>query len=644
MTVPVTSAAWGCKPFRWRLWRAVALFVLAAFANAEPTGLPTDRHYPGTISLHVDVTDLDHRIFRVRELIPVAPGPLTLWYPKWLPGVHSPSGPIEALTGLTIRGNSGRLQWHRDPVQTHAFHLEVPPDTAQIEIEFQFASPTRPNHGRVVVTPEIVGVQWEKVLLYPADYASTHIAIAPTLRVPAGWGIGTSLEAKRRDADTVHFSTVQLETLVDSPVFAGKHYTRIDLAPDAKVPVNLDIVADAADELIMPSDQLELHRKLIREAYAAFGAPPYSRYHFLLAISDSFGGIGLEHLSSSENGVRAGWLRDADATEAYRTLLPHELAHSWNGKFRRPADLTTAGFELPMQGSLLWVYEGMTQYWGVVLAARSGLCSQDVTIGALAALAAKMADHRPGRQWRTLADTSHEPVMKFGAVPWPSWQRTYDYYDEGLLLWLDIDTKLRELTRGARSLDDFARTFFEIQHRRPGPATYTFADIVTTLSSIAPYDWERWVREMLESTDHGAPLAGVERAGWRLVFREEPSSYTAKHGRYHGLTDFSHSIGLILDKDARVSEVVWGSPAFEAGLSTAVSIVAVNGRAYSADALDRALRAAAANRGSIDVLVRELDRYRTVTISSRSGARHPHLERIPGRPDLLTGILTARTR
>lgn len=642
MTRPPASTVWASGSPRWRCWRVVALLLFVMVANAPAAEPTSDRPYPGTIALHVDVTDLDRRIFRVREIIPVAPGPMTLWYPRWLPGVHSAGGPIEALAGLTIRGNGRRLSWRRDPVQTHAFHLEIPADVTQLDIDFQFTSPTRREHGRVVVTPEIVGVQWEKVLLYPNGHASTRIAFAPTLRVPPGWGVGTSLEPERREADTVRFRTVQLETLVDSPVFAGKHFTRIDLAPGAKVPVNLDIVGDAAEELVMSSEQLQLHRKLINEAYATFGAPRYARYHFLLSISDDFGGIGLEHLSSSENGVRTGWLRDWDAAEAYRTLLPHELAHSWNGKFRRPADLTTTSLELPMQGSLLWVYEGMTQYWGVVLAARSGLCSRDAMIGALAALAAKLQEHRPGRQWRALADTTNEPVMKFGAVPWPSWQRTYDYYDEGLLLWLDIDTKLRELSRGARSLDDFARAFFQVEQPGAGPATYTLADVVATLNTIAKHDWEAWLREALESNDNGAPFAGLERAGWRLVFRAEPSSYTAKHNRYHGITDFGHSIGLMLDQDARISEVIWGSPAFDAGLSTAVSVVAVNGRAYSADVLERTIRAANADTAPIELLVREQDRYRTVSLRRTSGVRHPHLERIPGRPDLLTRILTSR--
>ena len=626
------------------------LLLLVGQAHATAAGVqvpaPKDVPYPGVIQLHVDATDLDHRVFRVRESIPVAaPGRMTLLYPKWLPGNHSTTGPIDKLAGLIIHGNTGeRLEWQRDPVEMYALHVDVPAGVTQLELEFQFLTPTDTSQWRVVMTPDLLGLQWEKALLYPAGYYARQIPVEASIRLPAGWQFASALRGANRTGDTVRFSTVPLETLVDSPLFAGSYYRRVELDTSAKGPVRLNIFADAPEELQATDEQLEKHRRVVREAVDLFGARHFQEYDFLLAISDHFTGIGLEHHQSSENGVGLGYFTDWDSNGNGRDLLPHEMIHSWNGKFRRPADLWTPSYEVPMGPSLLWVYEGMTEYLGAVLASRSGLWSPELTRDILARYAANYDCGRAGRQWRNLQDTTQEPILNYrGRQSYQSWQRSKDYYTEGLFVWLDVDTKIRELTRGRRSLDDFARAFYGVEDGRIEPLTYTFDDVVATLNSVAPYDWTTLLRTRLDGHGSRAPLEGLERGGWRLVFKDEPSASVKESDSADGTQNFLYSLGVNLGKDGKVGEVFWDSVAFRAGVAPGMTVVAVNGKAYTHARLKDALKAGKADpKLPTELLVRSADTFRAIRLDYHDGLRYPHLERIEKTPDLLSSIMKPR--
>jgi predicted metalloprotease with PDZ domain len=617
-----------------------------ATATGEPIPAPQDVAYPGVIQLHVDATDLDHRVFRVNESIPVTgPGRTTLLYPKWLPGNHSTTGPIDKLAGLIIHGNTGaRLEWHRDPVEMHAFHVDVPAGVTQLDLQFEFVTPTDTSQWRVVMTPDLLGLQWEKALLYPAGFYVRRIPVDATIRLPAGWQFASAMPRAERTGDSVRFATVPLETLVDSPLYAGPHYRRVELDPNPTAPVRLNIFADTAEELQATDEQLEKHRRVAREAVALFGARHFHQYDFLLAISDHFTSIGLEHHESSENGVGLGYFTDWDSNGNGRDLLPHEMTHSWNGKFRRPADLWTPSYEVPMGPSLLWVYEGLTEYWGVVLAGRSGLWSPELTRDILARYAANYDVGRAGRQWRNLQDTTQQPIVNYrGAQSYESWQRGKDYYTEGIFVWLDVDTKLRELTHGRRSLDDFARVFYGVEDGRIEPLTYTFDDVVAALNSVAPQDWATLLRSRLDGHGPGAPLEGLQRGGWRLAFRDEPTPSIKESEAAGGTQNFLYSLGLSLGKDGKVADVFWDGVAFKAGIGPGMFVVAVNGKAYTHSRMKDALKAAKVDpKLATELLVRSADTFRAVSLDYHDGLRYPYLERIGKTPDLLSSILQPR--
>lgn len=632
-----------------RTGTVVSLLMLLFLHAASPiraanAPAPRDVPYPGVLTLHVDATDLDRRLFRARETIPVAPGALTLYFPQWLPGQHGPRGAIDAFAGLTITGNGHRIDWMRDPANVYAFRVQVPKGVETLELEFQFASPQNPDQGRITMTPEILGVQWEQVLLYPAGYYVSRISVAPSLTLPAQWGFGTALAVEQTNGNTVRFRTVSLETLIDSPLFAGKYFTQLNLDSGAREPVRLSVFAETPDELAIQPEQLAAHQKLVKEADLVFGRRYFDQYDFLLATSNAFGGIGLEHRRSSENAVRSGYFKSWDKTVTRRSLLPHEMVHAWNGKFVRPADLWTPNYNTPMQDSLLWVYEGQTQFWGQVLSARSGLWNDAITKGSLATLAANLQDRRQGRSWRPLQDTTNQPIITARRpLSFASWQRTEDYYDEGLLLWLDVDSRIRELTVERRSIDDFALAFFGNRPNTEQPALYTFDDVVKTLNAVAAFDWAAWLRQRLASTDPEAPLEGLTRAGWKLSYADTPNEFLQKADEVGETTTLSYSLGVVLDKDAKLTDVVWDSPAFKAGLTTSMTVIAVNGRAYNPGLLKDAITAAKSSKTAVELLVRSADRFKTIAVPYFEGLRYPVLERIEGTADRLSVLLKPRT-
>src|SRR6476620_2612700 len=548
---------------RVRLGSALLLAGLAAPALAD-VAAPQDTPYaPGTITLQVDATDLGQRIFRVRETIPVAAGALTLLYPQWLPGNHSPSGPIDKLAGLRITAAGKPLAWKRDPLNVYAFHIDVPEGVSSIQADYQFLTPTEGAQGRVVMTPNMLNLQWNAVVLYPAGHFAHRIQYDASVTYPAGFTAATALDIAQRAAsrgggDVVHYTPVPLDILVDSPVYAGRYFRQIDLAPGAKVPVRLNVVADAPKYLETKPEQLAQHRALVTQALKLYGAQHYDHYDFLFSLSDQMSGNGLEHQRSSEDGEDSNYFTDWDAKVGFSDLLAHEYTHSWNGKYRRPADLWTPNYNVPMQDSLLWVYEGQTQYWGNVLTGRSGMRPAQASLDALALVAATYRDNRPGLGWRAVQDTTNDPIIsQRRPKPYRNYQLSEDYYSAGQMIWLEADVRIRTLTHGKKSLDDFAHAFFGINDGQwQQQATYTFDDVVKTLDGVVHDDWATFLRDRL---DGKVPLTGgIEAGGWKLVYGDEPNAYAkglAKDAK--GAADFVYSLGLSVGKDGKIGEVRW---------------------------------------------------------------------------------------
>ena len=598
------------------------------------------------IVLNVDASNVAQQIFQIKASIPAAPGEMTLLYPQWIPGNHGPSGPLNQLAGLRLSANGQNLEWRRDPVNMFAFHVTVPAGASTLEAQYQFLSPVEANQGRITMTRDMLGVQWQAMTLYPAGKPTREISVQPNLTLPAGWQFGSALEVQSQAAtpqgQQVVFKPLDLETLVDSPLFAGRHFKRIDLDPGARFPVHLNLVADSADSLEATPEQIAPHRALMQQAYKLFASRHYKHYDFLLAQSDEFGGIGREHQQSSENGVKPGYFSDWDKTAPVRVLLPHELTHSWNGKFRRPAGQDTPDFNTPLQNSLLWVYEGQTQYWGNVLAARSGLVDPAHMRDLFAATAARY-DVAPGRNWRSMGDTTNDPVINARRPQgWSSWQRDEDYYMEGALVWLDVDTLIRELSHERRSLDDFARAFFGVNDGSTTPLPYTFEDVVAALNKVQPHDWATFLRNRVEGHGPGAPLDGLARAGWKLVYRDTPTAFLKADEERAKSTDLTYSLGMVIDKDGKLGRLLWDGPAFKAGLSGNTTLLAVNGTAYTPKLLKAAITAARDGKNGsapINLLVKKGKQFQTVALDYHGGLKYPQLERIPGTTDRLGAIL-----
>lgn len=582
-----------------------------------------DTPYPGTITLDVDATDTDRGIFRVHETIPVAAsGAMTLLYPKWLPGNHSPSGQIDKLAGLVIRSGGRIVPWTRDPVDVFAFHIDVPQGAKRLDVEFQFLSATKGDQGPVLAGHDVLRVEWNLVSLYPAGYFTRQIPIAATVKYPAGFTAYAGLPSSNTGS-TYTYQKTNYEILVDSPTVAGRYYKSWQLSPR----VSLDTVADTPDQLAATPAQIDAHRRLVDQAVKTFGAQHYDNYHFLFSISDQIGGQGLEHHRSSEDGVGLGYFTDWDNQIGVRNLLPHEYTHSWDGKFRRGADLWTPDYRAPMGDSLLWVYEGQTQFWGYVLQARSGLVSKQDTLDAYAAILG-IYDLAPARTWRPLIDTTNDPtISQRRPKGWVSWQRSEDYYNEGLMVWMEVDAMLRQKSGGTKSIDDFARAFFGVRDGDYGELTYTFDDVARTLNGIVPYDWAGFLQTRLTETGKPAPTQGFVMDGYKLVYAAEPTPFFKQAEKRRG-TDVSYSIGLVVNKDGDVTSSIWDGPAFKAGIATGTTIMAIGDQAYSSDRLKAAIIAAQTAKEPIRLTVKTGDRYRQLAIDYHGGPRYPRLQKI----------------
>ena len=601
---------------------------------------PRDTPYPGTIQLTVDASDVTRGIFKIRQHVPVfAAGDFVMLYPKWIPGGHTPRSDIKNITGFRPSANGKPLDWVRDDLEVTAFHINVPAGVTAIDLDYQYVTATDTNQGRTVATPDMASIQWLSNSMYPAGYFVRQIPVQASVIVPPGWKVATALRPVATSATRVDYPATSYEILVDSPLIAGAHYRRIDLSPD----VAIDVIADNADELAAKPEQIAAHKRLVEQAVKLFGAQHYDHYDFLLTISDYLGGNGLEHHRSSEDGVDRGYFTDWDNKLGDRNLLPHEYVHSWNGKYRRGANLWTPDYRTAMQDELLWVYEGQTQFWGYILGARSGMLSKQDTLDAIAATAATYSTGRPGRAWRPLVDTTNDPIIASRApIPWRSWQRSEDYYSEGQLIWIDVDRIIRQQSGGKRSIDDFARAFFGMRDRDYGELTYTFDDVVATLTNVQPYDWQSYLRAKVYGLAPQAPLEGITQGGYQLTFTAEPTKWIKSGEKENKNNDLTYSGGLVVGNDGKVSSVLWDSAAFNAGITVGAELVAVNGRKFSPDSLKSAIKAAAANGASPELLVHDGEIYRTVKLDWHGGLRYPRLEKTGKGPGTLDALLAPR--
>jgi predicted metalloprotease with PDZ domain len=608
-----------------------------------PIIAPADTPYPGTISLLVDVTNLTDRVLNVQETIPVKGRDITLLYPEWLPGTHSPSNPVGALAGLVVTANGKRIPWVRDRVNMYAFHVELPQDATKLEINFQFLASLDSKRSRI--SSKFADVTWNSVLLYPAGYFSRDIKFEAGLRLPEGWKFASALEVKAENGNLVRFKETTLNTLIDSPLYAGVNFKRVDLSTGPDNPVYLDVFADKPADLEITPEELQYHKNLVIEAQKLFNSHHYDHYDFLFSVSDAVGGKGLEHHQSSEDGSRANYFTDWGAGVAGRALLPHEYTHSWNGKFLRPADLWTPNFNEPMRNDLLWVYEGLTDYYGNVLAARSGMRTPEQGRDVWAQIAAGF-EISPGRTWRSLNDTTNEPIVSsHGAAPetWVSWQRSYDYYPESDLIWLDADTKIRELSGGKKSLDDFAKLFFGINNGSYVTVGYTLDDLVKVLNTVQPYDWAGFFRTRVYEVNPSVPENGFTQGGYRLVYNDNEPEWLKKTEMVRG-TSFSTSLGFSVKADSpdshgSLDSVVWDSLAFKAGMTPDMQLQAVNDQKYTAAGLRETILAAEKSKEPIKLLLKRGDEFVTISLDYHGGMRYPHLERVETTPDRLDAIL-----
>jgi predicted metalloprotease with PDZ domain len=617
-----------------------------ALVNSIPAA--QDIAYPGgPITLDIDASDTVRAVYRVTETIPVAPGTasLVLMLPRWLPGNHSPTGSMDQLVDVRFFVDGQPIAWRRDPVEVFAFHLTLPAGTHQVVAKFIHTSPLQPGEGRISMTNEMLSLQWQRMSLYPAGYYVRQIRIKPRVTFPAGWSVATALDGRTQAGAATIWAETDYSTLIDSPVFAGVNFKRFDLGHH----VALNVVADKPANLAIAPENLKRFSAMVDEALLTFGSRHFDHYDFLLALTDRMGGIGLEHHRSSENSMAPDALTDWAGRDFDRNVLPHEMTHSWNGKFRRPATLWTPDYRTPMQDNLLWVYEGQTQFWGWVLAARSGVQSKDVVLG-LFANTAGLFTQWPGREWRSVEDTTFDPIIAMRSPkPFPSMDRNEDYYTEGALVWLEVDQIIRAGTHGHKGLDDFARAFFGIHDGDWGVVTYDEGDVIAALNEIYPHDWAGFFKNRIATAGQPAPLAGIEMAGYRLVFRDTPNPFDKARmadGKYLSLI---HSLGIVIDKDNKVGGCRWDSPAFNAGLVSGAKIIAVNGMTYDQDTIKDAIIAARTGGPAagkpIELIVQRGDRVQTVKLDYHDGLRWPWLERVaPGKEPTPLDLLLAPRR
>jgi predicted metalloprotease with PDZ domain len=621
-----------------RIWiTGLALAAMSLFLSANARA----QTKAGPIRLVVDASQAAQKILHTHLEIPVTPGPLTLYYPEWIPGEHMPDGPIIEVAGMKFSGAGKTIPWRRDLVEMFSIHLTIPAGVTSLIADFDFllSAPATGYSAGASATNSLALLSWNQVLLYPKGFNIRDITFTPSLKLPDGWKYGTALPGAKRNGDMIDFSPVALNTLVDSPVIAGKYFREIELTPGQNPAHFMDIAADSESALAMSPDTQTHFHQLVAEAGALFGSRHYRDYHFLLTLSDDVAHFGLEHHESSDDRTPERSLIDDAELIVFAGLLPHEFVHSWNGKYRRPEGLATADYQQPMKDDLLWVYEGLTEYLGSVLTVRSGLLTKDQGMDELAELVATY-ENRPGRDWRPLQDTADAAPFLYNATEdWSNWRRGTDFYEEGELLWLDVDETLRGLTKDQKSMNDFCRIFHGGPGGAPALKTYTFEDVVATLNSLAPYDWAGFLRARLDGTSTKTPIEAVENGGWKLVYTEESNATEEIQSMLEKRLNLTFTVGMVISDDGTVGDVIHGAPAYNAGIGPGMKIIAVNGKQYSPDEMRQAVAESKSSTAPIQLIVANGAQFQTRSIDYHGGLRCPHLVRDASRPNYLGEIL-----
>jgi predicted metalloprotease with PDZ domain len=598
------------------------------------------------INLTVDAMDVSKKILHSNETIDVKPGALTLIYPEWIPGEHGPTGPIIDMAGLKISENGKPVQWRRDLVDMYAIHCRVPENENKIKVSFDFILP--PEKGGyssgTSSTEKLLMLSWNQVVLYPDTPKPEYIIITPSLILPEGWKYYTALARKESSTDLIQFEPVSLNMLIDSPVLAGEYSRQINITPSFGVPHFLDLVSDDRTALDIDTEKINDYKNLVVQANYLFDAHHYYHYDFLCTLSDHTAHFGLEHHQSSDNRVSERSFINNNLFKRAAGLLPHEFVHSWNGKFRRPEGLATGDFSTPMKDDMLWIYEGLTQYLGKILTARSGLYTPQEYLEDLANLAARLTNE-PGRTWRPLQDTNDEAqLLYYGRRDYDSWRRGVDFYDEGDLIWLEADITIRQITKGKKSLDDFCKKFHGGESSGPQLKPYTFDNIINTLNEIAQYDWRDFFLTRLESLNPNAPLGGIEKAGWKLVYKESPNNMEKISEYAYHYSNLSYSLGITVSNDGKISDVIPETAAAKAGLVPGMTIIAINGRKYSNDLIHETLRHTLDDPSKLAFIVANGEFYSTIDVDYHGGERYPYLERDTTKSDLLSSIIHPLTK
>ncbi|WP_165371408.1 M61 family metallopeptidase [Pseudolysobacter antarcticus] len=603
---------------------------------------PRDIAFRGVVRMVVDASDTTHKIVNVHETIPVqAAGPMTLLYPQWEVASHSATVQVARLAGLIIRADDQRIDWTRDAIDMHAFHIDVPSGATTLDLDYQYLASGTPREGPPEMSRDILAMQWHTASVYPAGWFARDITVQASVKLPAGFQYATALTTDSFGNDVASFKPTTLEVLYDSPVYAGRYLKRVDLAPKAATPVTLNLFGDNLRNIDIGDAQITRYRAAVAEIEHTFASTHFDHYDLLVSLSDVLPSSGgTEHARSGEVGLPADYLGNESGHLPELDILWHEFIHSWNGLFRRPADMWTANANQPVRNSLLWVYEGQSEFWGRVIAARAGIRSIEATKDLFAIDAARM-QARPGRRWKSLQDSNNDPVfMAKRAVAWRDWQRREDYYLEGPIFWLNIDSIIRERTGDTKGLDDFAKAFFGVNAGSQITTTYTFDDVCTTLNNVLPFDWSNFLRKRLDTHDDDGLLDGLAHAGYRLIFTTEPSDFYRQLESEDDVADLSYSIGLTVKSNGTVPVVAWNGPAFKSGLSNGAKITTINGAPFSVDLLKATISNAA--NGSINLGFKLDGQDQIAHIDYHGSLRYPHLQRISESKDRLVPLLQAR--
>jgi predicted metalloprotease with PDZ domain len=611
-----------------------ALFLLPLTAGAA------DR----PIVLTVDATQAPRKLLHARLVIPATPGPMTLYYPKWIPGEHSPSGPINDLSGLEMRAGGKPLTWRRDDVDLYAFHCDVPEGADEVEVSLDYLGSTAKEGytSGASMTAQLAVLNWNWVVLYPKGRPVREIQVRASLALPHHWKLGTALPVETTKDSVTEFKTASLETLVDSPVLCGAHVKEVPLGEMDGRPHFLILACDSADGLELSAELKGRYERLVAEAGALFGARHYRSYRFLVTMSDHIRSDGIEHHECSDNRLPERFLLDDSYRKHwYAWLLAHEYVHSWNGKYRRPDGLATPDFQQPQKTRMLWVYEGLTQYLGFVLAGRSGLFTPEITKENWAVIA-DWAQNQRGRAWRPLQDTATAAPFLYGAKSeWASRRRGVDFYDEGALLWLDVDTLIREKTGGKKSLDDFCRAFFGGKDGPPEVKPLTFDELARTLNEVAPHDWKDFLEKRVASPTE-PPLDGLKRSGWGVTYKDTAGDLFKTRDSEDKTINLTCSIGLLLKDDGVVVDVIPGKAADKAGIGPGMKLLAINDRRWTSERLHQAVAATQDGKVKLVLLMENDDYFRSFALDYSGGEKYPRVKREEGKPDMLAEIFKPR--